>query len=293
MKRILVASDLSERSQGALQRAISLAKQFGWELSVLHVVDDDRPRTLIDAELRATEVALRDALSRGAVGELVGEPTVSVVPGDPFRSIVDEANRFEVDLIVMGSHRKRLLGDIFTGTTIERVTRLGGRPVLMVNREGVAPYLKVLAAVDLSEASAHALKTAQGLGLLDLERDAAIHGFVPLGESMMYYAGVERERVDEHVEVSASQARAAVTKFLSDNGFDRLSNVLLIEKGTPFEAIEAGISQLQPDLLVIGTRGHGGLKRILLGSVADQVLRRVECDVLAVPPEADPSGADL
>ena len=102
----------------------------------------------------------------------------------------------------------------------------------------------------------------------------------------MYYAGIERERVDEHVAVSASQARTAITRFLRDNGFGKLSNLLLIEKGTPFEAIEAGILQLQPSLLIIGTRGYSGLKRILLGSVADELLRQIECDILAVPPSA-------
>lgn len=293
MKRILIASDLSERSQRALQRAVSLAKQFGSELSVLHVVDDDQPHALIGGESRATEAALRDHLDRSGGSDLATVPIISVVAGDPFRAIADEANRLEADLIVMGSHRKRLLGDIFTGTTIERVMRLGGRPVLMVNREDDAPYSNVLAAVDLSEAAAHALQAAQGLGLLDPDRDAAVHGFVPLGEGMMYYAGVERERVDEHVAISASQARTAITRFLRDNGFGKLSNLLLIEKGTPFEAIEAGILQLQPDLLVIGTRGYDGLKRVLLGSVADEVLRQVECDILAVPPATAgyPAGA--
>lgn len=290
MKRILIASDMSERSKRALHRAISLAKQFGSRLSVLHLVDNDRPQTLIDEESRATEAALCDDLHNTALDELVSAPTVSVVAGDPFRAIADAATRLEADLIVMGSHRKRLLGDIFTGTTLERVVRLGGRPVLMVNREDDAPYSNVLAAVDLSEASAHALQTAQNLGLLDPDRDAAVHGFFPLGEGMMYYAGVERERVDEHVTVSASQARTAIIRFLHDNGFDKLSNFLLIEKGTPFEAIAAGIHQLQPDLLVIGTPGYGALKRILLGSVADEVLRRVECDILAIPAGVNPSG---
>lgn len=284
MKRILVASDLSERSHRALRRAVSLAKQYGSHLTVFHVVDEDRPQSLIDAECRGAEVALRSDLDRARAGQLASEPTVSVAVGDPFKVIADEASRCQADLIVMGAHRKRLLGDVFTGTTIERVMRLGDRPVLMVNREDDAPYSKVLAAVDMSESSAHALQTARDLGLLEPERDAAVHGYLPLGEGMMYYAGIERSRVDEHVVVSASQARKAIVKFLDGIGFAKLSNPLLVEKGAPFEAIQHGVRQLQPELLVIGTRGHGGLKRILLGSVADQILRQVECDILAVPP---------
>ncbi len=289
MKRILIASDLSERSQRALRRAVVLARQFDAQLTILRVVDDEQPQALIDEESRATERALREELDRCGGRDLNLAPAVCVVAGDPFRVIADEAKRLAVDLIVMGAHRKRLLGDIFTGTTIERVMRLGGRPVLMVNREGEAPYEKTLAAVDVSDASAHALQTARDLELLDPVRDAAVHGFVPLGEGVMYYAGVERERVEEHVAVSAGQARGAIAKFLRDHGFAAMSNLLLIEKGTAFEAIESGVRQLQPDLVVIGTRGHGGLKRVLLGSVADEVVRRLECDVLAVPPQPDSS----
>lgn len=284
MKRILIASDLSDRSQRALQRAVSLARQFGSQLWVLHVVDDDQPLALVDEECRATAAALQGDLDRGDGGDLTPVPTVTVLAGDPFRVIVDEANQVEADLIVMGAHRKRLLGDIFTGTTIERVIRLAGRPVLMVNHRHDESYSNVLAAVDLSETSAHALRTARDLGLLDPDRDGAVHGFVPLGEGMMYYAGVDRDRIEEHVAISANQARKAVAGFLRDNGFGGMSNLLLIEEGTPFEAIKTGVNQLQPRLLVIGTRGYGGLKRVLLGSVADEVLRRAECDVLAVPP---------
>lgn len=290
MERILIASDLSERSERALRRAVSLARQFEAHLSVLHVIDDEKPQALLDEEFRGAKAALRDSLHHVGGGNLAPGPTVSVLVGDPFRVIADEANRLEAELIVMGSHRKRLLGDVFTGTTIERVMRLGGRAVLMVNREEDTPYSNVLAAVDLSEASVHALRTAQNLGLLDPHRDAVVHGFVSLGEGMMYYAGVERERIDEHLVASAHQARAAITNFLRDNGFGKLSRLALIAKGTPFEAIEAGIDQLQPDLLIIGTRGHGGLTRVLLGSVADKVVRHVECDILAVPPRAVSSG---
>jgi nucleotide-binding universal stress UspA family protein len=241
---------------------------------------------LIDEECRGAEKTLRDLVVELGGDKLTPGPTVSASVGDPFRVIVDEANRLEADLIVMGSHRKRLLGDVFTGTTVERVMRLGRRPVLMVNRDDNAPHSIMLAAVDLSEVSAHALRSAQDLGLLDPSRGAVVHGFMPLGEGMMYYAGVERERIDEHVAMSASQARAAVTTFLRTAGIGGMSQVLLIEKGAPFEAIESAIHQLQPDLLIIGTRGHGGLKRMLLGSVADEVLRRVDCDVLAVPPSS-------
>ena len=60
----------------------------------------------------------------------------------------------------MGAHRKQLLRDIFVGTTIERVIRTGPHPVLMVNNEVRRAYRTALAAVDMSEASASAIRTA-------------------------------------------------------------------------------------------------------------------------------------
>jgi universal stress protein E len=285
MERILVASDLSERSRRALRRALSLAKQFGTKLDILYVADDDKPAGFVEEERLRAVAGIRDMLDMLGREGLSSSPSIISKAGDPFRVIVDEANRSEADLVVMGAHRKRLLGDIFTGTTIERVMRMGGRPVLMVNRDSATSYGNVLAAVDLSDASANAIRMALKLGLMNPASSAAVHGFLPVGEAMLYYVGVERERVEEHVAVSASEARAALRQFLNDNGFGKMANILLVEKASPFEAIENAVNKMQPDLLVIGTRGHSGLKRVLLGSVADQVLRQIECDILAVPPE--------
>jgi nucleotide-binding universal stress UspA family protein len=291
MKRILVASDLSKRSRRALRRAVALARQFGCELFALHVADDDRREELIAAECRSAEAEVREHLAEAAAEGLAPEAVIVTRAGDPFKVIADEADGIEADLIVMGAHRKRLLGDVFTGTTIERVIRLGSRPVLMVNRDGDRPYRQVLAALDLSQASAHALRVARDIGVLDPARAAAVHGFLPIGEGMMQYANVDQERVDEHVAISASEARTALADFLRNNGFGDMADVLLIEKGSPYEAIETGVQKFKPDLLVIGTRGHSGVKRVLLGSIADQVLRQIDVDILAVPPErTSPSG---
>lgn len=285
MEHILLASDLSERSRRALRRALSLARQFGSDVTILHVADDDRPEGFAEEECRCAEAAIRQLLRTMDGQGISSAPSVITRAGDPFRVIVDEASRLRADLVVMGSHRKRLLGDVFTGTTIERVMRLGGRPVLMVNRDGEAPYRNVLTAVDLSEESANALRAARELGLLDPVHAAVVHGFLPLGEGMMHYAGIEPDRIEKHVAVSAGEARAALSVFLRDNGFGDMANILMIEKGAPFEAIENAVNRIDPDLLVIGTRGHSGIKRVLLGSVADQVLRQIQCDILAVPPE--------
>jgi nucleotide-binding universal stress UspA family protein len=81
------------------------------------------------------------------------------------------------------------------------------------------------------------------------------------------------------------EAADAFTSFLRREGMDDERYKILLEEGDPFATIRNTVRRRNPDLLVIGTRGHTGLKRILLGSVADEALRQIECDVLAVPPE--------
>ena len=90
----------------------------------------------------------------------------TVVTGDPFDAIVRTATAQAADLIVMGAHRKQLLRNIFVGTTIERVIRTGHHPVLMVNNEVNAPYELALTPVDLSDASANAIRAARTVGLI-------------------------------------------------------------------------------------------------------------------------------
>ena len=285
MRRILVASDLSARSRRAIRRAVSLTRQFGCELIALHVVDDDLPEDIAAAEHRSAATAMHEHLVEAGAEDLVSAPVVAIRSGDPFKAIAEEADKVDADVVVMGAHRKRLLGDVFTGTTVERVMRLGSRPVLMVNRDDGDPYRRVLAAVDLSGASAFALRKARSIGLLDPAQAVAVHGFLPIGEGMMYYANADQSRIDDHIAASAAEARAAVTAFLVNNDADEMANRLLIEKGSPFDVVAGAAKRLETELLVIGTRAHSGLKRLLLGSVADEALRKLDCDVLAVPPQ--------
>jgi universal stress protein E len=92
MKRILLASDLSQRSRRALRRAVALARQFDAELIALHVADDDLPDEMIAAECQAAEAAIREHLDAAGAEGLAPEPAIVTRAGDPFRVIVDEAD---------------------------------------------------------------------------------------------------------------------------------------------------------------------------------------------------------
>jgi universal stress protein E len=103
--------------------------------------------------------------------------TAEVRSGMVFASIIETAESLHADLLVLGAHRRRLLSDVFTGTTLERMLRTGGTPVLMVNAATFVPYESVLLALDTSEASAHAARSACDLGLLAGTGVVVLHAF--------------------------------------------------------------------------------------------------------------------
>ena len=283
LKSILVASDLSSRAKPAVQRAVQLAEASGAKLAVLHVVEDDLVESRVHEEISNAETFLLDQITG------LGAPPqteVAVVTGHAFHAIGEEAQAREADLIVMGAHRRQFLRDIFTGTTIERVTRTAGRPVLMANSRTGERWRKVFIATDMSDASGHAARKAHALGLLDNADVTFVHGYAPITRQMMTHAGIPIERVHEEAEREFQSTRRELGRFIQGLDLGDLSYSARIIEGVGADAIAGLVEQAKPDLLVIGTRGLSGVKRLFLGSVAQELMGSLEIDILAVPPQA-------
>jgi universal stress protein E len=281
MKKILCATDLSLRADLAVDRAADLAAQFGAKLHLLHVVDDDQPREIVELETQRARAALeaRVAAMRPPIADIECE----IVAGSAFDSIVKAAQTWNANLLVLGAHRRRILRDVVIGTTIERVMRTGQHPVLMVNAATFVRYESVLLALDTSEASACAVRAAQSLGLLDNVHVLVVHAFEPLYKGMLGWAGVREDTITEYSSIWERDAGEEIRRFLSQLGLDAAAAHIVLEEGPPFSAIKGTVERLRPHLLVIGTHGRTGLARALIGSVAERVLSEIECDILAVP----------
>ncbi|MGG5823863.1 universal stress protein [Falsiroseomonas sp. HW251] len=283
MMRLLCATDLSSRSDRAVRRAAVLARDAEAELVLLSVVDDDQPEKLVAKERLEVSSLLAEQVRR--MPEMQGlHPRLRVEIGDAFDAIIRIADEEAVDLIVMGEHRKRLLLDMFVGTTVERVIRRGRWPVLMVNRPAERPQLRVLAAIDMSEHSAQALRAAVRLGFTARGDPTVFHAFEQPSRGSMMLSDLSADAIAEQTAATAAQTQEELGRYLA--GLDlSLTPAILLEEGAPMEALRRVVERVSPDLVVIGTRGQGTLRRLLLGSVAEEALRTLDCDVLAVPPE--------
>lgn len=130
MKRLLVATDLSPRSDRALNRALALSDELKTQLVILHVVDEELPSSVADRHKEEAESAIDQHLD--SFPDLRRKDVArKVVFGTEFRHILKEAEGSGADLIILGTHRDPSLRDLFLGTTVERVIRRGNVPVLV------------------------------------------------------------------------------------------------------------------------------------------------------------------
>lgn len=139
IERILVALDTSDRAPGVLDAAVDLARKFAASLRLLRVVElppDIPPAGAthgdpVPAEIERTVALQLMDMSRRATGVMFESPVVAF--GRPWREVLVAAAKFDVDLVVIGSHG--FYGwDRVLGTTAARVANLSDRNVLVVHQ---------------------------------------------------------------------------------------------------------------------------------------------------------------
>jgi nucleotide-binding universal stress UspA family protein len=283
MQRILVATDFSTRSDRALRRASLLARQASAALVLVHVVDDDQPRRLIDAERQEATALLHD-LAQSVRNSDGIDCENRVVLGDAFEAIVRLADEVGADLLVLGPHRRQVLRDSFFGTTAERTIRTSRKPVLMANGVPASPYRRILLATDFSEASVSAAQAAQQLRLLASAEAIALHVLDPAEGGPITRAATPVKEGEDRLAAAEVRAMDDLDALGRKLGIVAARRVVRPSEESTGMAINNAAKTEKADLIVVGTHGRSGLEKWLLGSVAESVLSAADVDVLAVPP---------
>jgi nucleotide-binding universal stress UspA family protein len=247
---------------------------------VVHVAPDSARE---GTELRAWA----ERKLRAFVPEADGEPgptvTAEVLCGAPHVEIVRCSETMGADLIVVGRHGRRVIRDMFIGSTAARVVRRSSAPVLLVNTPAARPYDDVLVAVDLTDASHVALDLA--LRVLDdpVATVRVVHAFdVPAERQLDLQVGLR-----EHAEYRKQFRRAAQAGLRDLLGRYRGAPARLesaVRAGDPRLVILREAKRRRSDLVVVGTHARSGVSRYLLGSVAEWVVEAARCDVLVARP---------
>lgn len=144
---------------------------------------------------------------------------------------------------------------------------------------------RILCAVDLSDESRHAIDHAIVIARWYRARITALHVCNPLvipATDVTLVGGVPPVLTDEEIKDASNDVMACFAS--APGGYDGVPLEVLVESGPPARQILERAKSLAPDLMVIGTHGHGGFQHLVLGSVAEKVLRQAACPVLTVPP---------
>jgi nucleotide-binding universal stress UspA family protein len=281
-KRILAATDLSARSDRALARAVQLAQQHKAQLTVLHVVDEELPELVQTRLAAAAETEIEACLDK--LGVRTGaEVTVCVLSGRDYQDILKAAEADACNLIVLGRHRDETADRPLRGTTMERVIRQGVHPILVVADRADGPYRTVIVGVDFSIFSRFAVRAA-----LALAPDASfrvVHAFQTPFEGFLPGRDTHRQIAAQHGDALARLMDEELESLVGAESVgpaqaQRIERIL--RSGEVTSVLRSEAASAEPDLLVIGTHGRVGLAHAVLGSVAESLLNRPPCDVLAV-----------
>ena len=296
LPKILLATDGSEDSELAARTAIDLSKRLDSQLHVVYVTPehayhhayyDLRHREEEERFRREDRLMLDELADRvREAGGILAETHLRV--GDAPKEIVGAAEEIGVDLVVLGSRghspmRRALMGSVSTS-----VLRHAHCSVLVVRDdehgevEQAYPPGKVLLAFDGSKSSSEAAQAATEIANAT---DSAVHvvyvlqpdRYKPyLGPEMWEGWEADLERAKHHarswVEGQAERIRGEVAKAVEAH----------LALGKPAEEIVRLAEELGAGLIVVGSRGLGGIRRALIGSVSDSVVRHAHCSVLVV-----------
>ena len=290
--RVLLGVDGSQASDRATSLVANLAWPVGSTIDVLtaHPGSADRENVgmvpaadLASERENAVEVAAQgiadDAARRFAAPDLVVE--THVVPDRASQAILDEAARFEVDLIVLGNRGHGAIESAVLGSTCLEVVDQSHRPVLIARRDRID---RILVGEDGSRCAAAAVEL--------LRRWSAFHGggvrVLSVSDHdalwIPWLRGEARRDSDNAASAQAHAAHEALAQAAASTlrGAGMQAEAL-VQDGSPARRLIEAAADWDADLIVLGSRGQSGLERLFVGSVARAVLYHAFCSVLIVP----------
>ncbi len=296
IKKILFPTDFSECAEHAFAHAAELAAHFDAEVHVFHT--RIRPfsyypalKHLLDEaeELEEQENLPHDVSAEKTLKAPLGDQVIVISAEksglSAYEEILDYAEEHDIDLIVMGTHGRRGPRRFLIGSTAERVVRMSSCPVLTLRDD--APSMSaenmrhLLVPVDFSEHSMEAVRYAAELATVWNARITLLHVIEEAILPTVY--GVEPVAVfpvDHLLEESRKELdKLRAARFDEDAPVD--TKVIVGHAAT---SISDYADEVEADLIVISTHGLTGVKRFLMGSVAEHVVRSSHCAVLTVKP---------
>jgi nucleotide-binding universal stress UspA family protein len=296
---ILVGCDLSPGSDQAIDRAVAIAALHGAKVVLVHAQPEDTPIGEIDHEALkqlgevSAAVRARDAVeladrmaqieARGVEVDLISRI------GPPDEVLAQAAADRQAELIAIGSHGHTGIARMLLGSVASSTIRSATCDVLVCRGPAArAPFQRPLVATDFSPVSgkvlAHAALVAAPGSTFEVvhawQLPTGSWGATLLGEARFPWSTV-RDAV-------LASARSLADRLVADHqDLGHPLNVDLVQ-GPPASVITHAAERAGNDLIAVGAHGRRGVRRLLLGSVAESTIRHSPCSVLVVHGDPKP-----
>ncbi len=291
LRRVLAATDLSEPADEALRQAHELASAAKATLAVCHVL----PAEVFVHPLfpqRSRDEALEPPAGRERVAQVVAERVrrvtgrkdgsfdVRIEQGPAAAGIVRIAEEWKAERLFVGSYGATGVVRMLLGSVALSVARHAHCPVQVARARTKSGTIVV--GTDFSDPALPAVGAAADEARRTGGRVTIVHSLeLPLVAVDMFGGalGDGSAQLAEYRRVQEDSARTALAAALAGARIDGEREVAL---GPAAANLVRVAEELRADLIVVGTRGRTGLRRMLLGSVAEAVVRTAPCSVLVV-----------
>jgi nucleotide-binding universal stress UspA family protein len=294
---ILVPLDGSEIAEQALPVAASMARRTG---APLHLVSVHEPVPLVgmppgypvvaldlEHEIHANLTAYLESVAAVARANLPTSVLTSVLTGGAATGLCEYAASHAVNLVVMTTHGRGGPSRWWLGSVADRMLRRLDMPVLLLHpREVPQPteFHRLVLALD-GHGEEPVIEAAIALGgrapgtRYVLTR--VVEPKIPVVSRLAARPGHLPPDWDQRRETEARTYLCRLTDRLHAAGLDATSQIL-VGRGVAAQVLELA-DAVRADCIVAGTHGAGGMERMLLGSVADKIVRGAKVPVLVVP----------
>ncbi len=165
-----------------------------------------------------------------------------------------------------------------------KCVRKAATKVLLVRADHAEPFKNVVVCVDFSESSHRVIEQAIRVAQQDSASLHLLHVFSPPWKAAKYVPRPSPEDQRQHSGSLSERLQAALQPFESEMRALQV-DTSVVENARESDGIVQFIGDSAADLVVVGTRGRTGMRAVLLGTVAERIVRESPCSVLAVKPD--------
>jgi len=299
IKKIIWASDGSKESDSALRYAAFFAEKLRAEILSLFVSEIHLPITSLypiseEVILDMAEKAEKRFESRfKRISKRLRErginSTYKILRDGTVEGIIKTVKSSECDLIVMGKHGQGFIERSIIGSNTTKVLRNSPVPVLSVKgkgRKGISKIEKILVPVDVSDGAESAILSSLEFAELFEAPVTFLYVFWLDANAYDMPPSLVKKFIKKSHQELDRMANLANKKFLKAKKRTKLNlSTEVIYGVSPALAIRDYAKKNKFDFIIMNTHGRKGIKRIILGSEAEKVIRGAPCPVLVVRPE--------